>query len=251
MMNQNSYLIEIFSESETPILFIDFDGTISKFDVIDQILGKFADDRWLEIEEKWVKGEIGSRQCLHEQFLLVRASPRELNDYLDTLEIDEGFLTLLRFCRDADIEVNIVSDGFEYYIRRMLEKFVPFNHLSNLKIWANNLLPSGENEWKTEFPHFAEVCSDGCATCKPTVMIRQNPYQAPSIFIGDGLSDCFAAKTADVVFAKSKLSEFCLKNQIPQTSYHDLKQVAESLDQAFEFYAWSSLGGRQMWLQTA
>ena len=63
-MNPNNYLTEIFAESPSPILFIDFDGTISKRDVIDQILEEFADDRWLEVEERWVKGEISSRQRL-------------------------------------------------------------------------------------------------------------------------------------------------------------------------------------------
>ena len=234
-MNPNSYLTEIFLDEGLPILFIDFDGTISEKDVIDRILEQFADERWLEIENQWTSGEIGSRECLQKQFALVKAAPAELDEFLDTLELDEGFPTLLRICEEAEIDVHIVSDGFDYYIRRMLERNLSTRQLTNrFSIAANRLISHGRNNWHTEFPYFEKVCGDGCATCKPAVMQMKNPFAAPSIFIGDGLSDRFAAKSADIVFAKKKLSEFCLENRIPQTAYSGLKQVAESLDEAFE-----------------
>jgi len=251
-MNTNFYLTELFSETESPVVFIDFDGTIAKKDVIDQILMEFADRRWLDIEEQWINGKIGSRECLRRQFALVKAAPAELNEFLDTLEIDEGFPTLLRFCGDAGIDVHIISDGFDYYIRRMLEKsFVNREMLANVNIWANRLIPHKQSRWQTEFPYFKDVCGDGCATCKPAVMKIKNPFAAPSIFIGDGLSDRFAARAADVVFAKHKLSEFCLTNCIPQTAYSGLKQVATSLDEAFENFILSLRGERRTWLRAA
>lgn len=251
-MNPNYYLTEIFAESQSPILFVDFDGTISKRDVIDQILDEFADDRWLEVEEKWVAGEIGSRECLQKQFSFVKATTEELNEFLDALELDEGFAPLLDVCREADLRVHIISDGFEYYIRRMLGKAVSNRQLlDGINIWANRLIPRGKNLWRAEFPHFKTICADGCATCKPRVMSEQNRYAAPSIFVGDGLSDRFAAKAADVVFAKNKLSEFCLENRIPQTAYNNLKQVADSLDNAFESFVLTSMGERRSWLRAA
>lgn len=251
-MNPNSYLTEVFSETISPILFLDFDGTISKRDVIDQILEEFADESWLEIEEKWVRGEIGSRECLRKQFALVKASPGELNEFLDTLELDEGFLPLMQFCRESGVAVHIVSDGFENYIRRMIQKTAANSQLiEDVKIWANQLIPFGKNRWRTEFPHFEQVCADGCATCKPAVMRLNNSIGAPCVFVGDGLSDCFAAQIADIVFAKKKLAEFCLQNQIPQTVYHNLKQVAESLDDAFESFVLSLEGERRLWRKVA
>ncbi|HEY0427797.1 MAG TPA: MtnX-like HAD-IB family phosphatase [Pyrinomonadaceae bacterium] len=251
-MNPNFYLTEIFSESISPILFLDFDGTVSRRDVIDAILEEFADERWLETEEEWLAGKIGSRECLHRQFSFVQAAPEELNEFLDTLELDEGFLPLLRFCSESGVAVHIVSDGFENYIRRMIQKASLNPPLAeNVKVWSNRLIPHSKNRWRTVFPYFEKVCADGCATCKPAVMRLNNFCDAPSIFVGDGLSDRFAAQTANVVFAKKKLADFCLQNRIPQTAYNSLKQVAESLDQAYETFALTLSDKRRSWLEAA
>ncbi|MGI8469784.1 MAG: MtnX-like HAD-IB family phosphatase [Pyrinomonadaceae bacterium] len=234
-MNVNSHLTEIFAEPESPVLFIDFDGTVSQKDVIDRILEEFADERWLEIEEQWISGKIGSRECLQKQFALVKTTPAELDEFLATLKLDAGFLPLLRFCSQAKIDVHIISDGFDYYIRRMLEKVVSNRQMLNgIGIWANRLLPAGQNLWRAEFPYFEKICRDGCATCKPKVMKLNNPRGAASIFVGDGLSDRFAARTADVVFAKKKLANFCARENITFVRYENLGEVAARLERAFD-----------------
>src|SRR5258708_5273858 len=139
-MNPNSYLTELFNEWGPPLLYIDFDGTISKRDVIDEILKEFADERWLDVEREWTSGRIGSRECLKKQLALIRVTPGKLNEFIDGLELDEGFLSLLSFCRDIEIPVRIVSDGFDYYIERMIKRAVRDQHLlDNVSIYASIL----------------------------------------------------------------------------------------------------------------
>ena len=82
-----------------PILFLDFDGTVSERDAIDAILERFADEKWQDIEERWKKGAIGSRECLREQVALVTATADEINDLLDEIRLDAGFETLLKTCQ--------------------------------------------------------------------------------------------------------------------------------------------------------
>ena len=228
-------LMSIFEGAVPPVLFLDFDGTLSKRDVIDAILEKFADEKWLEIEKEWVEGRIGSRECLRRQFDLLRVTPFVLDGYLRGFELDRGVVSLLDFCGKAGIPVHIVSDGFEYYIRRMLKKGIADpEKTQNIGIWANELTPVGKDRWTTEFPHTPQVCGDGCATCKPSVIASENLFASPSIFVGDGLSDRFAAQAADIVFAKHKLADFCRTNEIAHERYEDLGQVAECLRRAYE-----------------
>ena len=70
------------TSGQSPILFLDFDGTISERDAVDAILEEFADSRWLAVEEEWKAGRIGSRECLRAQMSLVSATPAEVNALL-------------------------------------------------------------------------------------------------------------------------------------------------------------------------
>ena len=249
-MDPHNYLREIFSETFLPIVYVDFDGTISKLDVIDRVLETFADPRWVEVEEKWLAGEIGSRACCRAEFALVRVSPGELDEFLETLKLDEGLYDLLDVCRNSGMELHIVSDGFEYYISRMLKRAGILDRYGDIKIWANRLIPFESDKWRTDFPYYDSPCRDGCATCKPAVMVRENPRAAPTMFVGDGLSDRFAARQADVVFAKSQLSAYCLEHRTPQTSFKSLREVAAQLDEAFESFV-KALFKERRWKRVA
>ena len=50
--------------------FSDFDGTITKEDTLNKFLRVYAKTDWLEVEEKWMNGDIGSKQCIEEQMQL-------------------------------------------------------------------------------------------------------------------------------------------------------------------------------------
>jgi 2-hydroxy-3-keto-5-methylthiopentenyl-1-phosphate phosphatase len=211
-----------------PAVFIDFDGTISKDDVIDRILEEFADARWQESERRWVSGEIGSRQCLTEQLALVRATPEALTGLIDSIQLDEGLQALLSKCADSRLRVHIVSDGLDLYISRLLQRHFAEHSVSFVPtVWANRLQQTGPDTWGIEFPFFRRQCPHGCATCKPAVMREVHQMAVPSIYIGDGLSDRFAAKSADLVFAKDKLKIFCTENAINHIDYSDLFDVTD------------------------
>jgi 2-hydroxy-3-keto-5-methylthiopentenyl-1-phosphate phosphatase len=140
----------------------------------------------------------------------------------------------------------VVSDGFDNYISRILNRNVGSAVSANLHVWANTLAQTGEKSWEASFPFFADICVHGCATCKPAVMSLSNPFEAQTIFVGDGLSDRFAGVDADVVFAKSSLAVYCRKAGISMTEYCDLRSVAASLDQAYEAFAIAVSRGRTL-----
>ena len=57
-----------------------------------------------------------------------------------------------------------------------------------------------------------------------------NRTNAPSIFVGDGLSDRYAIKSADVVFAKDALAEYCNEQSLEYFPYQNLAHVAAYID---------------------
>lgn len=215
------------------VLFLDFDGTITRRDVTDLILETFADPQWRAIEAEWEAGRIGSRDCLYAQMRLVRASRRELDELLDSVEIDDGLGELLEVCVENSIPIHIVSDGFDYCIRRILAhstELAPL--LRGVRICASHLEPDG-TRWHIEFPFAHHSCDHGCATCKPMVMRLLARAKAHAIFVGDGLSDRYAAQHADEVFAKGRLSDYCAAHGIAFIPYAKLADVAA------HFIAWA------------
>ena len=155
-----------------PTVFLDFDGTISRVDVVDAILDRYADPLWMEVEEDWRAGRLGSRACLARQMALVRASASQMDSLVDAIDIDEGFVPLLEACDRAGSPVHIVSDGFDYCIRRILARLPPSSArlVARITICASHLEPAADGRWHTAFPFPGVTCEHGCATCKPAMM---------------------------------------------------------------------------------
>lgn len=221
------------TEEQKPkaILFLDFDGTISRRDAVDAILETYADPKWLTFEAEWRAGRMGSRDCLQAQMALVRATRKQIDALLDEIGIDEDLVALLEMCATHDIAAHIVSDGFDYCIRRILSgasKRVAAL-LRGGRVCAGHLESRG-HLWRTEFPFFHQTCGHGCATCKPAVMRLLNKTNAPAIFVGDGLSDRYAAESAELVFAKDGLASYCTEHSIEHIQYQNLGDVAAHLD---------------------
>jgi 2,3-diketo-5-methylthio-1-phosphopentane phosphatase len=212
-----------------PVVFLDFDGTVSRVDVVDAILDRYADPAWERIEREWKEGRIGSRACLAGQLAVVRATQAEVDALLDAVQIDAGFLPLLDACAAEGIRSHIISDGFDYCIARILRQVPPSHQrlAAGIPVYSSHLEPDPPDRWTTGFRHMESECEHGCATCKPAVMAAVNPSGAPSIFVGDGLSDRYAAASADVVFAKDKLAAFCGEQGIAFHRYETLADVAE------------------------
>jgi len=215
-----------------PTLFLDFGGNIPVRDVTDVILEAFADRRWLDVEEAWTAGRIGSRTCLTSQMALVTAGRRDLDALLDGIEVDAGFVTLLEWSVAHLAPVHIVSDGFDYCVHRILARpsLGLARYLKDVRIVSSHLEPDGQR-WCPSFTSPVEPCVHGCATCKPAAMERLATAAAPRVFVGDGLSDRYAAAAADIVFAKDSLAAYCAEHSIPYTAYTSLAMVAWRLEE--------------------
>ena len=231
----------------TPAVFLDFDGTITTRDATDAILEAYADPEWLRIEEAWKTGRIGSRECLTAQMRLVKATASELERLLDGIEIDAGFTALVELCFGSRVPVHIISDGFDYCIDRILRRpsLNLARHLTAIRIVSTRLHNEG-TAWRVGFGSLDGGCVHGCATCKPAAMAMLNTGGGAAIFVGDGLSDKYAAVAADLVFAKNQLAAYCDERSIAYTPFDNLATIARQLEPLFRVDATMSpaSGGR-------
>lgn len=195
----------------------DFDGTITPTDVIDNILERFADPRWTDIEDEWISGRIGSRECLSLQLSLVRAYPAQLLDYFDSVEIDPYFPAFVEQALSLGATMDIVSDGLEQGIARILSR----HQLPLLPIIANGLRQVDRDRWRIVFPHASDACRAASGNCK----CNSTPHAKRVLVIGDGKSDMCVAATADFVFAKGTLAEHCERNDIPFARFDSFAEL--------------------------
>jgi 2,3-diketo-5-methylthio-1-phosphopentane phosphatase len=214
--------------ASSPAVFCDFDGTITQVDVTDQILSQFAHPSWQEVEQAWVRGLIGSRECLERQLALVDVSAAELDALIDAVPVDPGFSDFHRFLRQRAFPLYVVSDGFDYVIRRVLRRAGVDGELRNgERIFCSGLQVEGRR-LVLSFPH--APCAHGCAMCKADVIARLAPAPRPVIFIGDGLSDRFALEHAQRIFAKRQLLAYCREKGVPCSAFETFHDIAAALE---------------------
>ncbi len=224
-------------EGLQPIVFCDFDGTITQVDVTDEILTQLAHPTWQEVEQEWVRGSIGSRECLERQMALVETTAAELDGLIDAIPVDPHFPSFLRFTAKRRLPFYVLSDGFDYVIRRVL-KHAGLNGplLNGTHLFSSALRLEGRR-LATSFPHGPEPCEHGCATCKAGIIRELGCDKHPVIFIGDGLSDRFAVEVSDLVFAKRQLLAYCHEHAIACQPFETFADVQESLKELLELGA--------------
>lgn len=198
----------------------DFDGTITNDDIGFRIIEAFGSPGWQEVEEAYQRGEKGSRQALLEIFSTIHVSEDRLRHFIEgNFHVDPYFGSFLDFCGRLNVNVTVLSDGFDFYIDLMFAKFgVEVPYLANsLRVVDGSLLAT--------FPHHSACCGL-CGNCKRTYAEQLKRWGADIIYIGDGCSDRCASETADIVFAKDFLAEHCRQKGI---NYRPFKGFADIL----------------------
>jgi 2,3-diketo-5-methylthio-1-phosphopentane phosphatase len=197
---------------------------VTKEDVIDRLLEKFGDPKWMEIERSWVNGEIGSRDCLAMQTKLIRAKVRDLLDVLGSIHIDETFLDFVSYCRSKAFEIVILSDGIDLFIKSILERY----GVNGIRVYSNSL-GSTNGRFEMYFPYFRKDCLSRSGICKCKIMEELSSPSNINILVGDGRSDFCIARKADLTFAKSELLDFCRVEKIPHMNHMEFGDVMEWL----------------------
>ncbi len=205
-------------------VFFDFDNTISRFDVLDNLIERFAiDEQWRVLEQRWQAGEIGSKECLREQLGSVRSTREELVDYLSTIKIDPYFNRILAVLKKEGVRPLIVSDSFNFLIETILKH----HEVRGVKILANRLRIQGDRLIPS-FPYENPACCS-CAHCKTSHLRNEDSIGKVLVYVGDGRSDYCASMQAHVVFAKDSLAEYLRQKGKKFIGFSNLQDVYEAL----------------------
>jgi len=199
----------------------DFDGTVASGDVGNLLFKTFSGNGGTnEVVERWQRGEISSRECLEREAKMARAGRDELDKFIVGQNLDPYFKDFHDFAKKRGMEVVIMSDGLDYYIESMLVK----NGLGEIDFFANNLQIDGDT-LHVKFPHYNLLGCEDCACCKTHHLFRYREDGYFIIYVGDGLSDCCPSTSADLVFAKGNLADFCEKAGIDHIGYNNFRDV--------------------------
>lgn len=202
-------------------VFVDFDGTITKEDVGDSIFRKFGDTQKVEkIIDDLHNDIISSKQCWDLLCQTVQSINHDkLNSFIDQMEIEPTFPEFVNFCQKNQIDLFVLSDGFDYYIRRIFER----EGLTHLKFFSNKLKIT-DGKLVPEYPYY-NPDYPAHANPKRNHIINNSGDDDYTIYVGDGNSDKDAAQYCDYIFAKNGLLKFCERERISYYPYKNFDDV--------------------------
>ena len=208
-----------------PIIFCDFDGTITMNDNIMAIMKKFAPPEWETIKDQILGQEITIQQGVTQLFHLLSTSKKEeiIQFVLGQAEIRDGFGEFVDYTKEHHIPLFIVSGGIDFFVKPLLQNFIAEQH-----IYCNQSDFSGDTI-SIQWPHSCDsLCLNGCGCCKPSIIRKVSDENSYKIVIGDSITDLQAAKQADKVIARDFLIEKCEELAIPYesfTTFHDVIHI--------------------------
>ena len=200
-------------------ILVDYDGTIALTDVSDTVMAEHVTDAWEAMAARYDEGLIGSRGLMDWEMSLIRADGAELLATAARQPHDPGFVPFVRRAQAAGIPVEVVSDGFGFFIGPALERLgVPELPI----VTARTTFAAGRAT--IAYPNGHPTCRV-CGTCKRQRVLAHQAAGRAVVFIGDGESDRYAAGYADVVFAKRSLIPICVANGWPFERWTEFGEI--------------------------
>ncbi len=215
----------LFQQKKALVL-SDFDGTISRVDVGDSVLNRFAQKCREAIDREVVNGSMGSREAYQKIAPLVRVDAESLRAHvLKCSAIDPFFVRFYRLAGKKGVDVKIVSDGLDFYIRAILEK----HRLGEIEFYSNAVVFGDKDTLTFDFPQANALCGR-CGTCKSRILHEHRLMYEKIIYVGDGHSDICPSQYADLIFAKGELLRKCRQESaVPYRAFHDFREISEYL----------------------
>lgn len=202
-------------------VFSDFDGTIAHPDTLNFLTETFSSLEFRQgIGRRIASGELSLREGIQQEVATIRGSLQEVLLFLkEHVEIDSAFPAFAQWCFAQHIPLTILSAG----IKDVIEDLLRPCELKEVKILANPLRIV-EGRWSLQFLDDTPWGHD-----KASVVRQAKADGSYVVYLGDGLSDRGAARSADLVFAKGGLARYCAEEHIPYTELVNFCLVQKEL----------------------
>lgn len=186
-------------------ILVDYDGTIALTDVSDTVMAEHVPGIWESEAAAYDAGLMGSRRLMEIEMAMVDAPADGLLATAAAQPHDPGFVPFVRRAQAAGVVVEVVSDGFGFFIEPALHAL----GVGELPVVTARTTLDGRRASIT-FPNGHPTCLV-CGTCKRNRVLAHQAAGRAVAFIGDGESDRYAAGYSDLVWAKRSLVRICLE----------------------------------------
>jgi 2,3-diketo-5-methylthio-1-phosphopentane phosphatase len=204
-------------------ILVDFDGTACAQDVSVELLERFSDADWRAVDEAVAREEMGLRRGAEEQAAMLTATRTEMLEYaVGRFAVHPTFPPFVAWAEDRGLPVALVSDGFGFYVERILERA----GLGNLEVRTNEYR---DDEPRLAHPYAHAMCV-GCGTCKMNAALEFRERYGSVAYVGEGQSDRYGALYSDLVFAKDHLASICQRDGVPYLAWDTFDDVREMLE---------------------
>jgi 2-hydroxy-3-keto-5-methylthiopentenyl-1-phosphate phosphatase len=204
-------------------LVVDFDGTVTQEDLLDEIASRFGDPIvYQEVEDGLDTGRMPLREVITREFEPVRKPLEEIVAWeLENVRIRPGFRELVELARSEGWRFVIVSSGFHELIEPILDR-----EGVSVELHANRVDPRPDG-WRVLW-QYDESCESCGESCKRSI-VQEFAGDDELVYVGDGYSDRCAAEASDRVFAMKGLAQYFDERGIPYERFDDFHDVARGL----------------------
>ncbi|MEX2104244.1 MAG: 2-hydroxy-3-keto-5-methylthiopentenyl-1-phosphate phosphatase [Bacilli bacterium] len=209
-----------------PLLFCDFDGTVTKSDNIVAIMKHFNPPGWKSITADILGQKLSVKAGVGKLFSLLPSSQKqEFTDFvLGQAVIRDGFAEFVHYTREHRIPLLIVSGGIDFFVKPILE---PYQLEENIYCNGSDFT---RDTITITWPHPCKTgCDNECGLCKVSILNEYNSEVYEKIVIGDSITDLAAAKRADFVIARDFLLEKCESLRLAHQSFETFYDVIDIL----------------------
>jgi len=205
------------------IIQCDFDGTITEEDASFYLLDAYAEGDWRSILQQYKEGRITVGEFNTRAFAMIRQDEATLLSKLEEhVRIRPGFRQLIDYCAYRGFRFVIVSNGLQFYIEAILRAL----GIKGIEVRA------ATNKFQTDGVQVQYVAPDGTVLQDGfkeayTKLFLGQGYRV--IYVGNGTSDSYASRHADMVFATGDLLTYYQRHGLPCIPFDDLTEVVNAL----------------------